>query len=102
MSGTDLYYADLNGNKIMYFDLSTASVKDYNPLGFVMYPNPSSDFIKISGLIDTESYEISNMLGAKVQSGKVSQSEEINVRSLNKGMYFVKLENGASLKFVKN
>jgi hypothetical protein len=101
LNGTDLYYADINNNKIMLYDLTTASVSKYNTLGITMYPNPSNDFIKISGLTNTASYEISNMLGAKVQTGKVSQNENINVRSLNKGMYFVKLENGASLKFIK-
>jgi len=100
-NGIDLYIAEINANKISKFVLSTASVSKYNTLGITMYPNPSSDFINISGLTNTASYEISNMLGAKVQTGKVSQNENINVHSLNKGMYFVKLENIASLKFIK-
>jgi hypothetical protein len=67
-----------------------------------MYPNPTNDFIKITRLTTEQHYIITNVLGENVQSGEVSQNENINVKNLQNGVYFVKLTNGATLKLLKN
>ena len=67
----------------------------------VLHPNPSKDFIKISGLKSTEDYRIYNILGAQVSSGIVSNNTEIDVRGVSRGLYFLKFNNGNAVKFLK-
>jgi hypothetical protein len=99
--GNNLYVADINNNTITQFVISTAGVKDYSALGLNMYPNPTSEYINIDGLTTAQSYIISNVLGENVQSGEISPNENINVKTLKSGVYFVKLANGVTLKFLK-
>ena len=66
-----------------------------------VYPNPSSDFIKINGLTEIENYGIYNVLGAQMLKGSVSNNQEINIQDLTNGLYFLKFENRNTIKFVK-
>lgn len=74
-----------------------------NLIQFNIYPNPAQDFIIIDLENDVTSVEIYSLQGQKIL---VSNSKEINISSLNSGIYFLKIEdeNGsvASQKFVKN
>ena len=67
-----------------------------------LFPNPSKDYIQISGLIKTGNYEVYNILGRRVMEGMVSDKQKINVQNLKNGVYFFKLENETVLKFIKN
>jgi hypothetical protein len=67
-----------------------------------LFPNPSSNFIQLSGLTKTENYKMYNVLGAEVKQGEVFENEKINTSDLTKGVYFLKLENGNTIKFVKD
>lgn len=66
-----------------------------------LYPNPSKDFVSIEGLTDSTEFALYNILGAVVKSGTVNSNEQIDVQDLSSGAYFFKLENGATLKFIK-
>lgn len=66
-----------------------------------VYPNPASDYITISGLKKTENYEIYNLIGQKIRKGITTNDESIDIQNLIKGIYLLKLENGNTLKFVK-
>ena len=80
--------------------LSTQNVKDGVHLS--IYPNPTTDFVLISGLDTTEKYKIQNVLGKEVLKGEVSKNKKIEVKNLKTGMYFLILENGISFKFIRN
>ena len=66
-----------------------------------LFPNPSSDFIQVSGLTETEKYTLNNILGAEVGRGEISENEKINIADLTKGVYCFKSEKGKTVKFVK-
>ncbi|MBF8150743.1 T9SS type A sorting domain-containing protein [Winogradskyella sp. F6397] len=66
-----------------------------------VYPNPTADFIQVSGLKATESYSVFNVLGEEVRSGLVSENDQIEVGNLESGLYFLKLESGNTMKFMK-
>jgi hypothetical protein len=68
---------------------------------FKLFPNPSSDYIQVSGLTETENYTLNNILGAEVGRGEISGNEKISVADLTKGVYFLKFEKGKTIKFVK-
>lgn len=80
----------------------TASVHNFNiNTNFNISPNPSLDFIQISGLTKTENYTIYNVLGAKINDGIVSDNNKVDIHNLINGIYFFKLENGNAVKFIK-
>jgi DNA-binding beta-propeller fold protein YncE len=98
-----LYITDHNMGNILKLDLTTLSI-DEIPTEFSsirISPNPATDFIQVSGLKATEKYAIYNVLGAEIKSGEVSKNEEIEIRSLSKGLYFLKLESGGAYQFIK-
>lgn len=66
-----------------------------------IFPNPSSDYITISGLQIPKNYFIYNSIGVKIKSGKISNQKKINIQNLNKGLYFLQIENIISNKFIK-
>lgn len=97
----DLYIAKYDGNKITKFTLPTLSTNNYlADTHFKLYPNPSEDFIKISGLTRNENYTIYSALGTQITNGTISNNEEIDIRNLNNGLYFLKFDNGKTIKFL--
>lgn len=66
-----------------------------------LFPNPSTEFIKVSGLTENESFTIFNILGAEIKSGIISNNEQIEIRNLKNGLYFLKFINGNTIKFIK-
>ena len=68
---------------------------------FRLFPNPSTEFIQVSGLSKTENYRIYNTLGAEVNNGIISNNEKIDVTNLPNGLHFLKFKNGNSKNFIK-
>ena len=71
-----------------------------------LYPNPASDQSTIEWKGSNKEYqaEIYNMVGQKVLTSKVSNKSAINVSSLLKGNYIVKLSSegeATTLQFIK-
>jgi len=65
-------------------------------------PNPSRNFIEISGLETEETYAIYNVLGVKVKQGIVSDRKKIYVTDLKSAIYFIKIDNVGTKRFVKH
>ncbi len=68
---------------------------------FSLYPNPSSDYIEISGLEKNEKYTIYSTIGTLVKSGMIADDQKISIQNLTNGVYFLKLNEGGFLKFIK-
>lgn len=67
-----------------------------------LYPNPASNVISISGLTQERNYSIINTLGQEVKEGKISNDQKINIAELNRGVYFIKLDDSRTIKFIKD
>ena len=82
---------------------STLSLLEYESKknNLTLYPNPSSNYISIAGLTQTENYIIYNINGSKINEGKTSDVEKINIENLTNGFYFLKMENRNMMKFIK-
>ena len=83
---------------------NTMSVNDLNNFkSFIsIYPNPSKEFILISGLKGKIKYTVYNSLGLLIKKGITSKNdEEISIRDFADGLYFLKLENENLIKFIK-
>jgi hypothetical protein len=80
------------GQGILAFDeqlLNTKSVEITDESDIKIFPNPSSDFITISGLEINSRYEIIDIYGNLVFEGL--NNGMINVSNLSSGCYFVKI-----------
>ncbi|MCS3533097.1 T9SS type A sorting domain-containing protein [Chryseobacterium sp. JUb7] len=75
--------------------------KDFSNM-FKLYPNPTTEYLKIAGNKETIGYTIHNLEGRKVKSGIVNADNKINVSELIKGTYVILINNkGWSTKFIK-
>jgi hypothetical protein len=82
---------------------TTLSVSDFNSnLTFSLYPNPANAILNIETANEIKSVEIYSLQGQKVLT---STSKTINISSLSKGVYMVRVEDTeggiATQKFVK-
>lgn len=68
---------------------------------YTIYPNPTSDFIYISGLPQTVSFVMYNICGKEILKGTISDNERINVHSIAKGIYLLKIGNTTPVKIIK-
>lgn len=97
--------ADYNIQKESTLQLTTSSlgILQIEPSSHQLdlSPNPSTNFIQISGLQKLESYSIFSVLGKEIVKGSVADKERIDIQNLNKGLYLLKINNGNTLKFIK-
>jgi hypothetical protein len=82
---------------------STLSVSDTQLANsrISLFPNPSTDFIQISGLNKIVKYHIFDVYGLELDNGRINNHEKVDVQNLTNGFYFIKLDNKHTLKFVK-
>ncbi len=69
--------------------------------GLSVYPNPATDVIQLTGLTEAKQYTIYNVLGAAIKTGTVNNNQAIQIDTLKSGMYFLTLESGNTVKFIK-
>ena len=68
---------------------------------FHIYPNPVKNSLIIThNFTENPEYKIYDLLGKKVQFGKLT-TQNIEVSTLNKGIYFIQIKN-KTYKFIKN
>ncbi len=86
------------GYGIPDFNLAVSNQLDLNSFSkddFIIYPNPASDYITVSlpSKFELGTVFLYNMLGQKILEQKVTpQSSMISLKTLEKGMYFYKME----------
>jgi hypothetical protein len=81
--------------------ISTVGVETLSQSGWNIYPNPVNDqlFVEVS---DAMEITIIDMTGKTVQSGTLKSGKNaLNVSLLTRGVYFIRSESGANVKFVK-
>ena len=92
-------------NNLLSIELSLRLWATYNDFKLnktiKLFPNPSTDFIRVSELSAKENYKIYTILGSEIIRGSVSNNETIDIRNLNSGVYFLKFDNGTTKKIVK-
>lgn len=67
-----------------------------------IYPNPARDLIKIETNVEELSeYRLVNISGKEMISGTVNNNESLNVSSLDKGIYFLNIQNSLGVEVIK-
>ncbi len=64
--------------------------------GYILYPNPAKTSFSLK-LKNSSKVEIYDMLGNTMLSKSLNESDSVNIESLNKGVYYVKITNGGSV-----
>ncbi|MDC1539744.1 T9SS type A sorting domain-containing protein [Flavobacteriaceae bacterium] len=90
--GSALVYVD----NVYYYKQATAGVEDISANAVKMYPNPANGVVNFSTASnDALTVSVFDVLGKQVMDAQNVQSQ-LNISSLNPGMYFVKMTQGAS------
>ena len=95
--------AELDGNfsapaciQIEFTDVVEESIDQIN-----IYPNPVNNTLFISGYEAEYSYAMYNGLGQMMANGTVRGSQQINVESMAKGVYFLRITTGTQVRVEK-
>jgi hypothetical protein len=98
----DLYVS--KGETIVKYSSSTilSTHTDFSKSSIKVYPNPSNDYISISGLVKEENYKIFDILGKELANGKINDQEKINIQNLTNGLYHLQFKYGNNFRFIKN
>ena len=92
-------YDDGNSNpECVIVDLTSIDESDDT---FALYPNPTNGILYINGGDSEFTYMMYNGMGQVVANGKAQGTEQINVESLTKGVYFIRLTNGTQVHVEK-
>lgn len=83
----------------VYGRIATLGTNDFSLNKFNIYPNPTSNILNISGDITIENLQIFDVSCKQLISKKDSNS--VDVSSLPIGIYFMKLNNKETVKFIK-
>jgi hypothetical protein len=111
MEGTGDYEINLNddqGNPLasiggdILISTSTA-VKEATDNKMTVYPNPTTEFFKVSEIQGLKSIELFNIVGNKVRSFDAAPQRQYYVGDLTDGIYLVRLEsfNGKVIKTIR-
>lgn len=95
---TDVFYMGIDDVKITQNNLS---VSGSSKNAISIYPNPASDFIKVSNANNVKSIRIFDMNGRLI---KESAATDIDIRNFEKGQYILNIHSGneiISKKFIK-
>lgn len=99
--GNDMYISDFENNLILKYSNQIVSISNVINPSFEIFPNPSSDFISIKGVVEKMSGTIFNFSGVKIQEFTTHDNETLDISFLNPGTYFVVFTNGVASKFIK-
>ena len=66
-----------------------------------LFPNPSSDYISISGLKNEANFKIYDLMGKEIKTGLISKNKMVSIKNFSNGLYYLVLDNGKTLKFIK-
>ena len=81
-----------------YVDIDAVGLADVEQLPLTIAPNPTESLITLSGLKEgVHQMEIIDMAGRVVMTDNVTNSKQINLSSLQKGCYLVKVMNNNSV-----
>ena len=83
------------------YTAQTLGVKKYEKQPFSIYPNPvSNDILNISNEQEVELVDVYNLTGAKIETPY--EKGKLLISKLPTGVYFLKINNKDSIKFIKN
>lgn len=92
---TSSYYWDAAGsnytfeyNDIFYYNqVNPASAPKTDVSGIDIYPNPTSDYVKVTGFASLARFNLYNLQGKLILSKTLAANESVNVSGISAGVY---------------
>ena len=82
-------------------DAGTTAINEISSFSFKMFPNPTSDILYLDGK-GLETIEITDQLGKIIYTSELTSGKNtVDVSSLDKGIYFIKIGDGKSTDISK-
>ena len=94
-------WTNIGANVFFSEDCETLSIEEFSQVQVVLYPNPSDDLIFLSGLEQSQNYQIFGVDGKRLNYGIINPNEGIAISNFSPGIYFLNLDGRTSFKFVK-
>ena len=79
---------------------NTTAVKDANLTKLTVYPNPTTEYFKVTDIPGLKDIQLYNIIGNKVKTFEAAPQKQYYVGDLTDGIYLVRLES-ASGKVIK-
>ena len=89
-----------NPNRIILLK-NTLGVNKYETSEIKLHPNPSSDYLNITNILNTTEFAIYDTYGKMVSKGILEPNSIVGIKQFAVGIYFLHIKNKAPIKFVK-
>jgi hypothetical protein len=100
-ANADYYFDDMNISWVEW-NSTTAGINDVESTPILVYPNPAKQFIMLDGINQTAIVDVFNITGQRVKSFSVeTNGEQMDIRDLNPGVYFARVNDVKAIKFIK-
>lgn len=99
--GNNMYVSDFDTKVVTFNIFPVATTPVQTEKQWSVFPNPAQEALQIQGLNIEQQYTIIDVTGRILQTGVINSNQNISIQKLTKGMYFIRLENGAVEKFMK-
>ncbi len=87
---------------VEFISTSQLGLTDEKPFSSVsVFPNPATHLLQISNSNKESEYKILNLQGERVKNGVILNENSIDISELDSGIYFIKVDEQKSIKFIK-
>jgi hypothetical protein len=101
-NGTHLFLSQRDTNKISKISLPNLSTTNFDIENQVsIYPNPTSNYLTLKNVLENSKIIISDLNGRIIKQF-IYQKPNIDLQSLEKGIYLLTINNDKTFKFIKN
>ena len=87
-------------SQVIDFNSSVLDVEDFSINSFKVYPNPATDLITIPASLINKDFIIYNILGNIIDKGIITTTS-LNLEMYSQGVYFLKVKDYDTTRFVK-
>lgn len=89
-----------NPNRIILIK-NTLSLNEFEKSELKLHPNPSSEYLELTNILNPTEFVIYDTFGKMVSKGLLEPNSKIEIIQLTTGIYFLHLKNNPPIKFVK-
>jgi len=99
--GDELFVSEFSGGRIrQYSDILNATLSYELEKDLLIYPNPANNIIHVDQHSKSSNYVIIDGQGISVKKGVTNPNNQIEIGDLSAGLYFLKINDFSTKKFI--